>query len=93
MASLAGNGTRRYERFKQQVIGYHELWRGYFVPRVRNGIAIVEADFERFPRWSWQEENAATVRADAWIKIAELLAVAAVMGLLAVWRFGRRQPV
>jgi ABC-2 type transport system permease protein len=93
MASLAGNGTRRYERFKQQVIGYHELWRGYFVPRVRNGIAIVEADFERFPRWSWQEENTATVRADALIKIAQLLAVAAVMGLLAAWRFGRRQSV
>lgn len=93
MASLAGNGTRRYERFKQQVIGYHELWRGYFVPRVRNGIAIVEADFERFPRWSWQEENAAAVRADALMKIAQLTAGAAVMGLLAAWRFGRRQPV
>jgi hypothetical protein len=63
MASLAGNGTRRYERFKQQVIGYHESWKSYFVPRVLNGIAIVETDFERFPRWSWQEENAATHRA------------------------------
>ncbi|WP_447725568.1 DUF3526 domain-containing protein [Sphingomonas koreensis] len=70
MASLAGNGTRRYERFKHQVIGYHEAWRGYFVPRMRNGIAIVEAVFARFPRWSWQEENAVTVRADALIKIA-----------------------
>ncbi|WP_394828226.1 ABC transporter permease subunit [Pendulispora albinea] len=93
MASLAGNGTRRYERFKQQVIAYHESWKSYFVPRVLDGIAIVETDFERFPRWSWQEENAATVRADAWFKIAQLLAVAAVMGLLASWRFGRRQSV
>lgn len=93
MASLAGNGTRRYERYKQQVIGYHEDWRGYFVPRVRNGIAIVEADFARFPRWSWQEENAAIVRADALIKILQLLAVATVMALLAAWRFSRRQSV
>jgi ABC-2 type transport system permease protein len=93
MASLAGNGTRRYERFKQQVIGYHEDWKRYFVPRVRNGIAIVEADFTRFPRWAWQEENAATVRADALIKITQLLVVAALLSLFAAWRFGRRQAV
>jgi ABC-2 type transport system permease protein len=93
MASLAGNGTRRYERFKQQVIGYHEAWRAYFVPRVRDGIAIVEADFARFPRWSWQEESPATVRADALLQMTQLLAVGAVMGLLAAWRFGRRQSV
>lgn len=93
MASLAGNGTRRYEQFKQQVIGYHERWRDYFVPRVRNGIAIVEADFAHFPRWSWQEENAAAVRTDALIKIAQLLAIAAIMGPLAAWRFRRRQSV
>lgn len=93
MASLAGNGTRRYERFKQQVIVYHKGWRGYFVPRVRNGVAIVEADFTRFPRWSWHEEKASAMRADALIKIAQLLAVAAVMALFAAWRFNRRQPV
>jgi len=93
MASLAGNGTRRYERFKSQVIGYHERWRGYFLPRVRNGIAIVAADFARFPRWSWQEEDAAAAQADAWIKVAQLLAVAAIMGLVAGWRFGRRPSV
>ncbi len=93
MASLAGNGTRRYERFKQQVIAYHENWREYFVPRVRDGIAIVEADFARFPRWSWREESAAAVRADALSKMAQLLAVAAAMGLLAAWRFTRRQSV
>lgn len=93
MASLAGNGTRRYERFKQQVIVFHQSWRGYFVPRVRDGIAVVEADFARFPRWSWREEDIATMRTDALIKIAQLLAVAAVMGLLAAWRFRRRQSV
>jgi ABC-2 type transport system permease protein len=93
MASLAGNGTRRYERFKQQVIAYHEVWRGYFVPRVRNGIAIVETDFARFPRWLWQEESAATVRADALLKIAQLLAVAAIIGLFAASRFRRRAAV
>jgi ABC-2 type transport system permease protein len=93
MASLAGNGTRRYERFKQQVIGYHEAWRAYFVPRVRDGIAIVEADFARFPRWSWQEESPAIVRVDALLQLAQLLAVATVMGLSAAWRFGRRQSV
>jgi ABC-2 type transport system permease protein len=93
MASLAGNGTRRYERFKQQVVGYHEAWRAYFVPRIRNGIAIVEADFESFPRWSWEEENPATLRADSLLKIAQLLVVATVMALLASWRFSRRQSV
>jgi ABC-2 type transport system permease protein len=93
MASLAGNGTRRYERFKQQVTGYHEAWRAYFVPRVRNGVAIVEADFERFPRWSWQEESPAALRADALFKMAQLLAVAALLALLASWRFNQRQSV
>lgn len=93
MASVAGNGTRRYERFRQQVIGYHERWRSYFLPRVRNGIAIVEADFARLPRWSWQEEAAAVVRADAFLKIAQLLLVALVMALFAACRFSRRQSV
>lgn len=93
MASLAGNGTRRYERFKQQVVGHHEAWRAYFVPRIQNGVAIVEDDFEGSPRWSWEEESPAIVRADALFKTTQLLVVAAVMALLASLRFSRRQSV
>lgn len=93
MASLAGNGTRRYDRFNRQVIRYHERWKAFFVPRVLNGIAIVESDFHSFPRWSWQEESRVMVQADALGKIAHLLAIGILMVLIAAWRFRRRPLV
>jgi ABC-2 type transport system permease protein len=92
LASLAGNGSRRYQGFQRQAIDYHEAWKTYFVPRVLNGIAITEADCARYPRWTWREEPAAMVAGDAMIRILELLAAARLMTAIGLWRLRRYSP-
>lgn len=91
LASLAGNGSRRYLSFQRQVIDYHEAWKAYFTPRVLDGVAIVEEDFSRMPRWTWLEEDARSGHLDAVIRITQLLGFSGLLALGAVWRLRRRQ--
>lgn len=92
MAALAGNGSRRYLGFQRQVTDFHEAWKRYFDPRMLAGIAITEADFERMPRFAWQEEPLAAVHADVWRRLLQLLVPTLALALFTGWRL-RRYPV
>lgn len=91
LASIAGNGSRRYREFQRQVIAFHEAWKAFFLPRVINGTAIVEADFSRYPQWSWQEERATVALVDSAIRTAQLMGLAAILGIIAARRLAARQ--
>ena len=92
MAALAGNGARRYMQFQAQVGGYHTQWKQYFEPRMMADTAIVPADFDRMPRFIWQETPASDVRSDAWLRAVQLLLITLLLGAFTAWRL-RRYPV
>jgi ABC-2 type transport system permease protein len=49
MATLAGNGVIRYQRFQDQVSDFHRQWKQFFAPRILEGIAITATDFTQMP--------------------------------------------
>lgn len=89
-SSLAGNGSRRYLAFKDQVDAFHDRWRSYFLPRVLEGIAMREEDFRSLPEWHWQELPASETSKDALWRIVLLAAVTLVLftgGVLKLRRY------
>jgi len=92
MAALAGNGTRRYQRFQARVTAFHAEWRRFFGPRINQGLAIGEADLQALPRFRWVELEPGRVLADALLRLVGILA-AAVGAALAARRALRRYPV
>jgi ABC-2 type transport system permease protein len=89
MASLAGNGSKRYLAFKSQVNDFHEQWRAHFYPRVLNGIAMDENDLRAIPQWTWRELPRAEVHADGWRRILLLSGIAGVLLAFGVHRLQR----
>ncbi len=86
LATLAGNGPRRYLHFKQLVGRFHTEWKAFFEPRLLEGTAITEDDLRRLPRFAWNEPERSEVWAGMRRSAAQLLLPA---GLLA-W-FGARR--
>lgn len=89
LAAVAGNGSRRYLRFERQVSAYHDTWKQYFEPRVLDGTAIADADFDRMPRFAWAEEAGPLARAEVWGSVRQLTAVALLLSLAGAWRLRR----
>jgi ABC-2 type transport system permease protein len=89
MAALAGNGSRRYLSFQQQMSEFHVEWKQYFAPRMLNGTAMTEADFESLPRFSWQESPPSAVQVDVAMRLLQLTALTMLLGLFTVWRLRR----
>lgn len=92
MASIAGNGTGRFQRFQAQVTAFHRAWKQFFEPRILEGIAITEADFARMPSWSWQEQDATVVRDEALNRLLQILVLGTLLGLAAALKL-RRYPI
>lgn len=61
LAALAGTGSDRYLRFRQQVARYHTQWKAFFEPRLLEGRAISEDDLRALPRFSWNEAPRASL--------------------------------
>ena len=89
LAALSGSGSRRYRRFQRQVEAYHQSWRQFFEPRILSGIAIAEADFERMPRFAWQEESPGSVLAGALRGLLQVLIPGLLLFGLGTWRARR----
>ena len=83
LCALAGTGTRRYHEFQQQVTAFHAEWRGFFEPRIMEGIAITEADFAALPRFRWVEPASGALLRDVLERLLGLLAAAGLTALAA----------
>jgi ABC-2 type transport system permease protein len=44
LAALAGNGTRRYQQFRDQVTAFHAEWRRFFETPITEALAITEEE-------------------------------------------------
>ncbi|MCW5620159.1 MAG: DUF3526 domain-containing protein [Burkholderiales bacterium] len=92
MTVLAGTGVSRYQHFQEQVQAFHGQWREYFEPRIIEGIAITEADFETMPQWTWKEQDPGVVRSDALLRTFHMVIAAVLLTILCIGKL-RRYPV
>jgi ABC-2 type transport system permease protein len=83
LCALAGNGTRRYQQFQDQVTTFHAEWRRFFEPRIAEGIAITEADLAALPRFHWVEAASGALLGDVVERLLVLLAATSVTALVA----------
>jgi ABC-2 type transport system permease protein len=59
---IAGTGLGRYKHFLALVDRYHQEWRDFFVPKVFAKETLAAADYDRFPKFEFEEEPQAEVR-------------------------------
>jgi ABC-2 type transport system permease protein len=77
VGDLAGTSTTRYRRFADQLDAHHQAWRDYFYPLARRQTSLVADDYDRAPRFVFDEEPAGTVRT----RVAMAVAVIGAIGL------------
>jgi ABC-2 type transport system permease protein len=92
LAALAGNGTRRYQQFRDQVTAFHAEWRRFFETRITEGLAITEEDLATLPRFRWVEPASSVLMRDVLVRLLGLL-VATGLTALAARRVLARYPV
>lgn len=89
LVSLAGTGTRRYQDFKQQVNDYHREWKEFFEPRIMSGRIMTQADFEKLPRFTWQESDVSMLLAGGLIKALQIFLITIVLFALGFMRLAK----
>ena len=88
VAELAGTTTARYRRFAEQLDSYHRAWRAYFYPLVHARASLTKADYERAPRFAFEDETGGARE----LRAALLIASAAVVGIALLAVAFRRAP-
>lgn len=81
---LAGTSTARYRRFGNQIDEFHGAWRAYFYPLAHRQVGLTAEDYDRAPRFAFQEEPAATIHGRVLTSVLVIGACGLVMLALAV---------
>jgi ABC-2 type transport system permease protein len=89
---IAGTSGWRYRHFLEQVNGFHESWKSFFVPKVFRQVKLTLADYARMPKFVWQEEELNRVTNRVFVGLIGLLVPAMLVGALGLFAV-RRYPV
>mgnify|MGYP002784293083 CR=1 FL=1 len=93
MASVAGNGARRFVHFRDQVGAFHRQWKAFFEPKVLQGLAVTEHDLDTLPQFAWTERPAADARAEIAGRLAALVLPTLLLAALAYARLRHFRPI
>jgi ABC-2 type transport system permease protein len=85
MNELAGTTTGRYRCFMSQVTDYHAAWRAYFHPRIFAHVTLTAADYQQFPRFTYQPEPTTTVLRRALVSIAAVALLGLALLAAGLW--------
>ncbi len=89
---LAGTGFDRYARFVAQVHAFHREWQEFFLPKLFKRVRLAPDDYNRFPKFQYEEEAESSVRRRVLLGLAGLLAATLALAL-AAFRLLRRYPI
>jgi ABC-2 type transport system permease protein len=92
---IAGTGLGRYQHFLALVDRFHQEWRDFFVPRVFAKGTLTAADYDRFPKFAFEEEPEAAVRGRVTSGLLGLLAplgIGLVFGVIGLKRYSVAGP-
>jgi ABC-2 type transport system permease protein len=89
LTSIAGTDSHRFLAFKDQTEAFHQEWRQYFSPRILESRAMTVRDLSSLPRWHWVEMPTGEIRWSIWWRAMLMLALASVLGGLALARSSR----
>jgi ABC-2 type transport system permease protein len=89
---IAGAGTARYRHYLSQADAYNREWKANFWPAMFTGKIFSSADYDRIPRFSYQEERLSDVARRAAAPLFALLVMFSVIVTLGI-RAYRRYPI
>ncbi len=93
LAGMAGTGHARFAAFYAQVEAFHSAHRAFFAPMAYAGTALQPADYERMPRFDFQEPSTAGFYRSVYGPLG-VLAVMLLLCIVFVSRLpGLRRPV
>jgi len=71
---LAGTSQPRYAEFTKQADEYHQMWRGFYYPKILRQDTINSADYAELPRFSYIAESSDAVTQRVFAGLIGLLA-------------------
>jgi ABC-2 type transport system permease protein len=88
---LAGTDPARYQHFHTLVDGFHQRWRDYFIPRIRQQekIKLTPADYDNFPTFAFREEASRPVVGRTFAGLLGLIMPAGVVAGVGLFRLRR----
>ena len=89
LTDLAGTGYWRHRAFREQVNAFKKSVADFYTPKIHKRETITLADYERMPRFVYQEESSNAWMGRAGAGLAGMLAFA---GLLGAWAAARLRP-
>lgn len=90
--AISGTGTERFSDFSEQVVSFHENWRGFFTNRIIKGKRMAAAEFDEIPTFEYKTWGVASVLAAT---AGPILGLLFFVLLLSIWssRKYARYPV
>ena len=81
LLEIAGTGTFRFDRFREEAAAFQRQWRAYFEPRVLDAATLTPAEYAAAPTFTFVDEPAAAMLP----RIATPLLLMTVAGALLIW--------
>jgi ABC-2 type transport system permease protein len=92
LTALAGSDGARHREFRAQALAFHDRWSGFFRSRLMRAATLTPADYAALPQFRFDEPPLGRALSRAAPALAVLLALALLLGGIAVQRL-RRFPV
>ena len=87
--AISGTGTERFTDFSNQVLAFHENWRGFFTNRIIKGELMTAAEFDEIPTFDYRKWDIPEVFAATAGPISGLMVFVLVLSVWSSRRFAR----
>jgi len=91
--AVSGTGTERFTDFSEQVLAFHENWRGFFTSRIVKGSQMTAAEFDQIPTYDYKNLSTEEVLASTLSPAAGLAFFVLVLGVWSARRYARYPAV
>ena len=87
--AISGTGTERFADFVNQVLSFHENWRGFFTTRIVKGERMTAAEFDEIPTFAYRPWGIPNVLATTLGPASGLVLFVVVLGVWSARRYAR----
>lgn len=87
--AISGTGTERFTDFNNQVLSFHENWRGFFTNRIVKGERMTAAEFDDIPMFNYRTWSVSNVLDSTGGPIIGLLLFVLVLSVWSSRRYAR----
>ncbi len=91
--AVSGTGTERFTDFVDQVLTFHENWRGFFTGRIVKGSRMSAAEFDEIPAYNYRSLATSSVLRSTLSPATGLAIFVLILGVWSARRYARYPAV